>query len=53
MVIVCSLLATCKAHDVNPRDYLISVIAETPYHTKDTHEQLVEMLPHKWKMKQA
>ena len=53
MAIVCSLLATCKAHDVNPREYLISVIAEMPYHTKDTHEHLVKMLPHKWKMKQA
>lgn len=53
MAIVCSLLATCKAHDVNPRDYLNSVIAEMPYHEKDTHDMLVNMLPHKWKLRQV
>lgn len=48
MAVICSLLATCKAHDVNPRDYLNSVIAEMPYHEHDNQEQLVELLPHKW-----
>ena len=50
MSVVCSLLATCKAHDVNPRDYLNDVIARMPYYKKATHEELLELLPHKWKL---
>ena len=34
MSVICSLLATCKAHDVNPRNYLNDVIAQMPYHKK-------------------
>ena len=51
MSVVCSLLATCKAHDVNPREYLNDVIARMPYHKKATDEELLELLPHKWKLK--
>ncbi|MBW9199519.1 IS66 family transposase, partial [Bacteroidales bacterium SW299] len=40
MSVICSLLATCKAHDVNPRDYLNDVIAQMPYHKKATQEEL-------------
>lgn len=50
MSVVCSLLATCKAHDVNPRDYLNDIIARMPYHKKATHEELLTLLPHKWKL---
>ena len=50
MSVICSLLVTCKAHDVNPRDYLNDVIARMPYHKKATHEELLELLPHKWKL---
>ena len=50
MSVICSLLATCKAHDVNPRDYLNDIIARMPYHKKATHEELVNLLPHKWKL---
>ena len=50
MSVICSLLATCKAHDVNPREYLNDVIARMPYHKKATHEELLELLPHKWKL---
>lgn len=49
MAVICSLLATCKAHDVNPRLYLNDIIARMPYQTKATREELVEMLPHRWK----
>ena len=42
--VVCSLLATCRNHDVNPREYLNDVISQMPYHTKASHE---ELLPHK------
>jgi len=50
MSVICSLLATCKAHDVNPRDYLNDVIVRMPYHKKATREELLELLPHKWKL---
>ena len=49
MTVICSLLATCKAHDVNPREYLGDVIARMPYMQNASHEELVELLPHKWK----
>jgi len=49
MTVICSLLATCKAHEINPREYLNDVIARMPYMQKATHEQLVELLPHRWK----
>lgn len=49
MAIICSLLSTCRNHNVNPRDYLNDIIARMPYMEKATHEELVELLPHKWK----
>ena len=51
MPVICSLLATCKAHGVNPRVYLNDVIAQMPYHKKATQEELLNLLPHKWKLK--
>ena len=50
MTVVCSLLATCRNHDVNPRDYLNDVIGQMPYHAKASHEELIGLLPHKWKL---
>ena len=50
MAVVCSLLATCRNHDINPRDYLNDVISQMPYHTKASHEELLQLLPHKWKL---
>jgi len=51
MAVICSLLTTCKAHDVNPRFYLNSVIADMPYMEKASREELTEMLPHRWKLR--
>ena len=51
MSVICSLLATCKAHEVNPRVYLNDVIAQMPYHKNATQEELLNLLPHKWKLK--
>ena len=51
MSVICSLLATCEAHGVNPRVYLNDVIAQMPYHKKATQEELLNLLPHKWKLK--
>ena len=50
MSVICSLLATCKAHEVNPRDYLNDIIARMPYHKKAIHEELLNLLPHQWKL---
>ena len=50
MAVVCSLLATCRNHDVNPRDYLNDVISQMPCHTKASYEELLQLLPHKWKL---
>ena len=49
MCVIASLLATCRNHDVNPRLYLNSVIAAMPSFQKAPHEELVRLLPHKWK----
>ena len=49
MSVVCSLLATCKAHEVNPRDYLDDVIARMPYMQNASYDELLQLLPHKWK----
>ena len=50
MAVVCSLLATCRNHDVNPRDYLNDVISQMPYHAKASREELLQLLPHQWKL---
>lgn len=49
MCVIQSLLATCRNHNINPRLYLNSVIASMPYFDNATHEDLVRLLPHKWK----
>ena len=51
MAVICSLLATCKAHNVNPRLYLNSIIADMPYQAKASQKELLEMLPHRWKLR--
>lgn len=49
MCVIQSLLATCRNHDVNPRLYLNSVIASMPYFDNASEEDLIQLLPHKWK----
>ncbi|MCR2007283.1 transposase domain-containing protein [Bacteroides acidifaciens] len=48
MSVICSLLATCKAHKVKPRNYLNDVITKMLYMKKATYDELLQMLPHKW-----
>lgn len=48
MSVVCSLLSTCKNHNVNPRLYLQDIIEKMPYMSKASHEELIELLPHRW-----
>lgn len=49
MCVITSLLSTCRNHDINPRMYLNSVIGSMPYFADAPHEELVRLLPHKWK----
>lgn len=49
MCVIQSLLATCRNHDINPRLYLNSVIASMPYFDKASVEDLIQLLPHRWK----
>ena len=50
MCVIISLLSTCRNHDVNPREYLNDIIARMPYMEKATHQELVDLLPHNWKL---
>lgn len=49
MCVITSLLSTCRNHDINPRLYLNSIIETMPRFIDATHEQLVQLLPHRWK----
>lgn len=53
MAVVCSLIATCKAQEVNPKDYLNDVIEMMPGMKDATREELVGLLPHKWKLQHS
>ena len=50
MAVVCSLLATCRNHNVNPREYLNDIISRMPYLAKASYEELLQLLPHRWKL---
>ena len=52
MCVIISLLSTCRNHDVNPCEYLNHIIARMPYMQEATHQELVELLPHNWKLQQ-
>jgi transposase len=43
--IIYSLLATCKKHDVHPRDWMSDVLSRIPVHP---HKRVHELLPHRW-----
>jgi hypothetical protein len=45
-----SLLGCCKAHGVNPREWLIDVLTRIPAYNKDYSLDLAELLPHNWKI---
>ena len=54
MAVVCSLIATRKAQEVNPKDYLNDVIEKMPRMKDATQEELaVALLPHKWKLQHS
>lgn len=47
--IMYSLLGTCKAQDINPREWLIDVLTRIPVYNKDYSLDLADLLPHYWK----
>ena len=47
--IMYSLLGCCKACDVNPREWLVDVLARIPEYNNDYSMDLAELLPHSWK----
>jgi hypothetical protein len=44
-----SLLGCCKAHDVNPREWLTDVLTRIPVYNNDYSLDLADLLPHNWK----
>ena len=51
--VICSLLASCKASQVNPRKWLTDIIAWLPYYTRDKGKDLKELLPNYWKLRKS
>lgn len=52
--IICSLLATCKAQEVNPREWLNDIIARLPYYLeKGAGKNLRDLLPDTWKLEKS
>lgn len=47
--VICSLLASCKASNINPREWLMDVIAKMPYYTGNKEKELESLLPNRWK----
>jgi transposase len=47
--IMYSLLGSCAAQDVNPREWLTDVLTRIPYYNKDYSLDLADLLPHNWK----
>ena len=50
MAVVCLLIATCKAQEDTPWEYLNDIIEKMPGMKGATQEELVQLLPHKWKL---
>ena len=53
IAVICSLLASCKASQVNLREWLTDVIAWLPYYTRDKGKDLKELLPNYWKLRNS
>lgn len=51
--IMYSLLGSCKACDVNPREWLTDVLSRIPEYNSNYNMDLAELLPHNWKAKRS
>ena len=47
--IMYSLLGSCAALDVNPREWLTDLLTRIPYYNNNYSLDLADLLPHKWK----
>ncbi len=47
--IMYSLIGSCKANDVDPREWLTDVLTRIPEYNHDYSKDLADLLPHKWK----
>ena len=47
--IMYSLIGSCKANDVDPREWLTDVLTRIPEYNNDYSKDLADLLPHKWK----
>ncbi len=45
-----SLLGSCKASDVDPREWLIDVLSRLPEYNGNYNLDLADLLPHNWKV---
>lgn len=45
-----SLIACCKAAEVDPHQWLTDVLTKIPYYNQDYSKDLAELLPHNWKV---
>lgn len=50
--IMYSLIETCKAWEVDPREWLIDVLKNLPTYNNDYSLDLADLLPHNWKKSQ-
>lgn len=46
--VMCSLMAGCKAEDVNLTRWLSDVLSRIPYYQADYSKDLAELFPHQW-----
>ena len=54
IAILCPLLATCKAQEINSREWLNDIIAKLPYYLeKDSGKNVRELLPDVWKLEKS
>jgi hypothetical protein len=48
--VICSLLASCKAQGINPREYLNDILVRIPYYNQPgSGKDIAQLLPNRWK----
>jgi len=47
--IMYSLIGSCKASEVDPREWMTDILTRIPEYNEDYSKDLADLLPHKWK----
>ncbi len=47
--IMYSLIGSCKANDVDPREWMTDILTRLPEYNNDYSKDLADLLPHNWK----